>query len=79
MLSFDALLIAAAAAGLIAAGFWVRVAASRSLIAAAELDGTEKLVARANRRALSGALIASGLTLLLLAIAVAAGRSAGAL
>jgi hypothetical protein len=79
MLSIDALLVLAGVAGLLAAAFWVRVAASRSLLVAAELDGTEKLVARANRRALAGAMLASGLTVLLLASAFVAGRSAGAL
>lgn len=75
MRPFDFLFVLAAASGLIAAGFWVRVAASRSLKAAGELDGTEKLVERTNRRALAGAMIASGLTALLAAAAYLIGRT----
>jgi hypothetical protein len=77
MVLFDLLLVLTAISGLLAAGFWVRVAMSKSLEMAAKLDGTEKLAQRGNRRAATAALIASGLTALLAVAAYIAGRGAG--
>ena len=79
MLSFELLLVLAAASGLIAVGFWVRVATSRSLDMAGKLDGTEKLVERANRRALTVALTATVVTVLAAVAAYLVGRGVGAL
>jgi len=79
MFAFQALLVLTAVSGLLAAVFWVRVAASRSLDMASRLDGTERLAHRSNRRALSCALIASGLTVLIALAAFLVGNGAGAL
>lgn len=79
MLVFNILLVLTAVNGLLAALFWVRVAASPSLDVAGRLDGTEKIFERANRRAIAGAWIATGLTVVLAAGAYLIGRSAGAL
>ena len=73
MLLFRFLLVLTSLSALLAAVYWVRVAASRSLHKAGKLDGTERLFERANRRALIGAAAASGLTLLLAAAAFLAG------
>jgi hypothetical protein len=78
MLVFYLLVILTGLSALLAAVSWVRVAASHSLHRASELDGTERLFERANRRALTRAAAASGLTLLLAAAVLVAGRSAGA-
>ena len=77
MVLFDLLLVLTAISGLLAAVFWVRVAMSNSLEMAGKLDGTEELVERANRRATTVALIASGLTALLAVTTSLAGRGAG--
>jgi hypothetical protein len=79
MVAFQILLVLAAVSGLLAAVFWVRVAASHSLDLAGRLDGTERRTHRSNRRALSGALIVSGLAVLLAAGAFLAGSNAGVL
>ena len=78
MFLFEIVLVLAAACGLMAAVFWVRVATSRSLNMAGRLDGTEKLVERANRRAFTAAAIATGLTLLLAVAAYIIGRGVDA-
>ena len=78
MLVFDLLILLTGISALLALLYWVRVAASHSLHRASKLDGTERLFERANRRALGRAAAASGLTLLLAAAVLVAGRSAGA-
>ena len=77
MFPFHALLVLTALAGLLAAGCWVRVSASRSLSMTHRLDGTERLASRANRRALIAAAIASALTMLLALAAYLTGRTLG--
>jgi hypothetical protein len=77
MVASDILLMLAAIAGILAMVSWVRVASSRSMREASHLDGTEKLAERANRRALSFALVATVLTVLL-AVAAYLARSARA-
>ena len=78
MLLVNIIVVLAAGCGLLAAILWVRVATSRSLEMAGRLDGTEKLFERANRRALAGAAIATGVTVLLAVAAYLIGRGAGA-
>ena len=78
MVAFELSLVVTALFGAMAAVFWMRVAASRSLRAAGKLDGTERLAVRDNRRAFRYAVLASALTLLLAVAALVAGRGAGA-
>lgn len=79
MLIFNVSLVVTALFGAMAAIFWLRVAASRSLREAGKLDGTEKLAARENRRAFRSAVVATTLTLLAAAAAYLLGRGLGVL
>jgi hypothetical protein len=79
VLSFEILLLLTAVSGLSAAACWVRVASSGALKAAAKLDGTEKQADKANRRALSAALIASSITVGVAAAALWIGFRSGVL